>query len=568
MPGETLSSEVLIKAAMVLDGTGAEPYRADVLVDTRGLIAAVHLDLNAPGALVVDGGGLCLAPGFVDLHSHSDLYSAVRPSPGPGPVGASAALVPIGDGPKLLQGCTAQTFGQDGISAAPVDDDHLEDHALLLAGLDGTIPVEAWSWRSYEEYLAVLRSVSATRTFGLVGHSTIRRNAMGYAARRAKPEELDAMRAGLAAGLAGGAVGWSSGLVYVPAAYSDTEELVALCEVAASHRKPFFVHVRSESDRVEEATDEVLEVAARTGCHLHYSHIKTAGSQNWHRAALLLSKIDAARADGVAVTADIHPYTAGSSTANVLLPPWVFERGGIAAGIERLREPAVRVRVRAQLLGDTTGWDNWFAFSGGWSGLRVASASDPGIVGRSFAEVIEAVGIADESSEAAFGVIFDMLVAERLSMTLVSFNNVEDNIARFFAQPYCSVGTDAVVNPSGHPHPRLYGTFPRVLGRYVRELGVVSLPEAVAKMTSRAAAVIGQAGRIGEIRVGLPGDLVLFDPSRVADRATFESPRLRPVGIEAVFVGGRRVVSAGDFVAGVIAPAGAPRWPLGSDGDR
>ncbi|MHB8245023.1 MAG: N-acyl-D-amino-acid deacylase family protein [Acidimicrobiales bacterium] len=556
MSDEARPGDVLIRGATVLDGTGHDPYRSDVLVGANGLIAAVHPDLSAPGADLVDGGGLCIAPGFVDLHSHSDLYSAVRDS----------SHVPIGDGPKLLQGCTAQTFGQDGISAAPVGEDDLEDHALLLAGLDGKIPPESWTWRSYEEYLAALRRVSATRSFGLVGHSTIRRNAMGYAARPADSEELDAMRGALATAITGGAVGLSSGLVYVPAAYSGTDELVALCEVAAAFGKPFFVHVRSESDRVEEATDEVLEVAARTGCHLHYSHIKTAGSQNWHKATSLLAKIDAARADGVAVSADIHPYTAGSSTANVLLPPWVFEGGGVASGIKRLGDPAVRARARVQLLGDTTSWDNWFAFSGGWQGLRVASASGPGVVGLSFADVIGAAGITDLSSEAAFDVIFDLLASERLSMTLVSFNNVEENIARFFSEPYCSIGTDAVVNPSGHPHPRLYGTFPRVLGRYVRELGTVSLPEAVAKMTSRAAAVIGQQGRLGEIRVGLPGDLVLFDPETVADRATFESPRIRPAGIEAVFVGGRRVVSGGSLVAGVIPPAEAPPSSAGAGG--
>jgi N-acyl-D-aspartate/D-glutamate deacylase len=175
----------------------------------------------------------------------------------------------------------------------------------------------------------------------------------------------------------------------------------------------------------------------------------------------------------------------------------------------------------------------------------VASASDPAVVGRSFAQVIEAAGVTDLDSEAAFGVVFDLLARERLSMSLVSFNNVEQNVAKFLAAAYCSVGTDAVVNPGGHPHPRLYGTFPRVLGRFVRELSVLSLPDAVRKMTSQAAAVIGMEGRSGEVRAGLPADLVLFDPTTVSDRATFESPRETPVGIERVLVGGRTLVKGG-----------------------
>jgi N-acyl-D-amino-acid deacylase len=552
---------VLVKWPSVVDGTGADPFLADVLIDESGTIAAIsRAGGMAPvqGTVVIDGTGLVLAPGFVDLHSHSDLYSAV----------SEDDRVPIGDSPKLSQGCTAQTFGQDGISAAPVEEDHLDDQIALLSSLDGSIPRQSWTWRSFKEYLAVVRTTSATRTFGLVGHSTIRRHVMGYAAREATSVELDEMRTALAEALEGGASGLSSGLVYVPAVYSTTSELVALCEVTARSHKPFFVHVRSEGDRVEEATDEVIDVCARTGCHLHYSHIKAAGRTNWHKAAALISKIGAARESGVKITADIHPYVAGSTTANVLLPPWLFAGGGVAAALDRLGDPAVRARARAELL-DGRNWENWLRFSGGWSGLRIAGASAPGVVGRSFAEVIEAAGVADLDSEAAFDVVFDLLARDRLSMSLISFNNIEENVAKFFAEPYCSVGTDAVVNPGGHPHPRLYGTFPRVLGRFVRELGIVSLPEGIRKMTSQAAAIIGCEGRLGEVRVGLPADLVLFDPSTISDRATFESPRQLPLGIEKVLVAGRTVVDDGQVVvgAGRFTPGVSPALLAGGHAD-
>jgi N-acyl-D-amino-acid deacylase len=539
---EAVARSFCVRGAAVLDGTGADPELVDVVVDERGVIARLGWGASAPGAEVVDGRGLVLAPGFVDLHSHSDLYTVVREGGG----------TPIGDSPKLLQGCTAQVFGQDGISAAPVSDDDLDDHMSFLAGLDGTIPRKSWTWRSFGEYLAAVRASSATRTAVLVGHATIRRLVMGDEARPATASDIEQMQGALVRAFDEGACGFSSGLVYVPAAYATSEEVAALCEVVAARDLPFFVHVRSESDRVVEATDEVIDVAAKTGCHLHYSHIKAAGRHNWHKVVTLIDQIDAARGAGVPVSADVHPYIAGSTSAIVLLPPWI-QAGGHEAALHRLVDPAVRARLRQQLMGDTTSWDNWWAFSDGWQGLRVARAQRKDMVGRSFTDIIEASGVHDLSSQAAFDVIFDLLASENLGMSLVSFNNVEENVARFMSQPYCSIGTDAVVDHGGHPHPRLHGTFPRVLGRFVRELGTLSLPEAVRKMTSQAAAVVGWRGRLGEIRPGLPADLVLFDPLTVADRATFESPRELPVGIEGVWVGGQRVVERGELVLDVVA---------------
>jgi dihydroorotase/N-acyl-D-amino-acid deacylase len=341
--------------------------------------------------------------------------------------------------------------------------------------------------------------------------------------------------------------------VYAPASFAETDELIALCEVVARRGGRFFVHVRSESDRVVEATEEVIEIARRTGVHLHYSHIKSAGRHNWPLADRLIELVDEARADGVTITSDVHPYTAGSTTALVLLPPWVYE-GGRDGALARLGEPATRARIRDQLLHDTTGWDNWFAFSDGWDGLRIASSPGrPDLAGQSFTRVIEATGVADPLSPEGFDVIFDLLVAERLAMSLVSFNNTEDNLARFLGQPHCTVGSDALVNPDGHPHPRLYGTFPRVLGRYVRERSVLSLPEAIHAMTGRAAAALGRP-ELGRVAVGARADLVLFDAAAVADQATYDNPRLPPLGVQRVWVGARPVVVDGQL-APTIAPA-------------
>jgi len=528
----------------VIDGTGADPEIANVFVDGHGTISEVAPRTPDPGTITVEGAGLVLAPGFIDLHSHSDLYTLVREDEG----------TPIGDSPKLLQGCTTQVFGQDGISAAPVSDADLDDHAAFLAGLDGGIPRGMWTWRSFEEYLAAVRASAATRTRALVGHATIRRLVMGDEARAATDGEIEQMQEALVRAFDEGACGFSSGLVYVPAAYADTDEVAALCEVVAARDLPFFVHVRSESDRVVEATDEVIDVAARTGCHLHYSHIKAAGRHNWHKAAMLIDRIEAARGAGLRVSADVHPYVAGSTSAVVLLPPWVQD-GGHGATLRRLRDSSMRARIRHEMMNDTTSWDNWWVFSDGWRGLRVARSRRGGLVGRSFADIIDAAGVHDIISQAGFDVIFDLLVRENLGMSLISFNNVEENVASFMGQPYCSIGTDAVVDFGGHPHPRLHGTFPRVLGRFVRELGTVSLTEAIRKMTSQAAAVIGWQGRLGEVRPGLPADLVLFDPLTIADMATFESPRELPVGISGVWIGGRRVVEGSQIVAHIVAGA-------------
>lgn len=524
----------VLSGGTVVDGSGSDPFRADVSVGPDGRISELSSSLKpSESDLVLDVGGQVVAPGFVDMHSHSDLYALVRDGSG----------LPVGDAPKLVQGCTAQVFGQDGISAAPVADVDLEGYASYISGLDGFLAPAEWAWRSFGEYLTALRARSATRVAGLVGHSTVRRFAMGMEARPPSPAEMDQMCSLVDQAMADGAIGLSTGLVYPPAAYAGFEELLALCRVVARHDGKFFVHVRSESDRVVEASEEVLEVCRQTGARLHYSHIKTAGRSNWDKAAKLLDLIETYRRMGVRVTSDVHPYTAGSTTANVLLPPWVLE-GGIPNALARLQDPAVRDRARQQILTDTTSWDNWWAFSDGWAGLRVAGAERKAAIGRSFDELIRSAGVEDTRSGAGFDVAFDFLAEEKLGASLISFNNIESNVARFMSQPFCSIGSDALVNPEGHPHPRLYGTFPRVLGRYVRELGALDLPSAIEAMTVRAAAVAG-FDALGPLRPGRPADMVVFDPVSIEDLATYEEPRLHPKGIYGVWVGGQRVVGGG-----------------------
>src|SRR3984893_2532188 len=323
----------VVRGALLIDGTGGDPVTRDVRIGVDGRVADIAPAITpGEGEAVVDGGGKVLCPGFVDMHSHSDLYTLVRLAEG---------SAPLGDGPKLLQGCTAQVFGQDGISAAPIGEDDGEGYAAFIAGLDGFLEPARWTWRSFGRYLAALRGASTTRVAGLVGHSTVRRLVMGMDNRPPTADELGDMRAAVAQAMDEGALGLSTGLVYVAAASAETAELVALCEVVASKGGRFFVHVRSESDRVVEATEEVIGVAQRTGVHLHYSHIKAAGRSNWPLGERLVAMVDAAIADGVTITSDVHPYTAGSTTAQVLLPPWMLE-GGRDKALRRLGDPAAR----------------------------------------------------------------------------------------------------------------------------------------------------------------------------------------------------------------------------------
>jgi N-acyl-D-amino-acid deacylase len=537
----------VVRAALLIDGTGHEPVTRDVRVGADGRVAEIAAAITpGEGELVVDGAGKVLCPGFIDMHSHSDLYTLVRPD---------EHTAPVGDRPKLLQGCTAQVFGQDGISAAPVGEDDVDGYAAFIAGLDGFLEPSRWTWRSFAHYLGALRAASTTRVMGLVGHSTVRRLVMGMDNRPPSADELAGMRAAIAEAIDEGALGLSTGLVYVPAAYAETSELVALCEVVAEKGGRFFVHVRSESDRVVEATEEVISVAAQTGVHLHYSHIKAAGRRNWPLGERLVALLDAAIADGVTITSDVHPYTAGSTTAQVLLPPWMLD-GGRDAALRRLADPLARARAREQLLHDTTTWDNWWAFSDGWVGLRIAGLPPglrPDLVGASFTRLFDEAGVAEQHSQEAFDLVFALLADAGLAVSIVSFNNTEENVARFLAQPHCTVGSDALINPDGHPHPRLYGTFPRVLGRFVRQMGALDLPTAVTAMTGRAADALGLAA-VGRVTTGGLADLVLFDPTTVIDRATYTDPRVAPDGIDRVWVAGRPVVVGGRLAAEV-APA-------------
>jgi N-acyl-D-amino-acid deacylase len=339
----------------------------------------------------------------------------------------------------------------------------------------------------------------------------------------------------LETGLDEGACGLSTGLIYPPCCYAETAELLALGRVLARRGRPLVVHLRSESDRLIEALDEMIQVAEAAGCAVHLSHLKVAGRQNWKKAAAFVSAIEDARGRGLRITADQYPYAAGSTLLGAILPPWAHD-GGIEAALARLRDAGTRARLRATLADPAPcDWDNFWKWSGP-EGIVIAdipSGHHPEWLGRSLAE------IARETGRDPFEVAFDLLLSERLGAAMISFSQDEDTVERFLALPWAAVCTDGLLG--GRPHPRAYGAFPRVLGRYVREQRTLSLEEAVRKMTSQAASAFGFEG-VGLVREGYRANLVVFDAATVADRATFEDPMQFPVGIRDVVVGGQLAV--------------------------
>jgi len=511
-------SELLIRGGTVINGTGTPRRRSDVLLQD-GRIWAVEPELTVGANMaVLDADGLIVAPGFIDTHSHSDLRILADPD---------LAM-------KVAQGITLDVLGQDGISVAPVRDQDLVQVRRQLAGLLGDPDVPR-DWRSVADYLATLDRGAGLSTTYLVPHGAVRGCVMGLEARAPSDEELAGMIDLLGRAMDEGAIGMSTGLIYPPCCYADTDELVALCAEVARKDGVFVVHMRSESDRVLAAVDEMIEVARRSGVHVHISHFKIAGRDNWPLVGELLAKVAVAHQSGLRVTADQYPYCAGSTMFGAILPPWAHD-GGVDHTLARLASPDDRAKMRLEMLDHSpSDWDNFWKWTGpeGIVISDVPSGKHPELIGHTVTEGAALI----HKDPITFA--FDLLLDERLGVSMISFSQGDEVVDRILREPYVNICTDGLLG--GRPHPRAYGSFPRVLGRYVRERGLLTLEEAVRKMTSQAAEAMHLFDR-GTVAVGRVADLVVFDAAGVCDRATFEDPVKLPSGVVHVISGGVAVV--------------------------
>ncbi|MFJ9607518.1 amidohydrolase family protein [Kitasatospora sp. NPDC101176] len=517
--GRPAPGAVVFRGATVVDGTGADRYRADVRI-ADGLITEIGHGLGAPA--VVDADGLVLAPGFIDMHAHSDLALLLEPE----------------HPAKVTQGVTCEVLGQDGLSYAPVDDTTLPLLRRQLAGWNGDPADLDWDWRGVADYLDRLdRTGPAVNACYLVPHGTLRTLAMGWADRPPTPAELDRMRQHLAQGLLDGAVGMSSGLSYTPGSYADTAELVELCLVVAAYGGFHAPHQRSYGAGALEGYAEMVEISRRTGCGLHLTHATMNFDVNRGRAGDLLALVDQALADGVDLTLDSYPYLPGSTTLAALLPGWATE-GGPEATLDRLADPVVRERIRYEV--EEKGSDGCHGVVTDWATIQISGVRSPALadsVGRTVAE------LAAEQRRGGTEVFLDLLRRDDLATTILQHVGHEENVRAIMRHRVHTVGSDGLL-VGARPHPRAWGTFPRYLGHYGRELGVLTLEETVARMTGRPAARLGLHRR-GRIAPGHHADLVLLDPARIRDAATFEHPRRPAEGVEHVYVNGTAVVRQG-----------------------
>jgi N-acyl-D-amino-acid deacylase len=513
--------DLILKNGRIVDGTGNPWFSGDVGIKD-GAIASVGKS-RARSLETIDVDGSTISPGFIDGHCHSDLMVLDRPE----------------SEIKLAQGVTTEVVGNCGMSPAPFSPSQLDSLRAYVEPVLGTTERE-WSWETLEEYTRCVRGARPSDNVATyVGHGTLRIAAMGFENRPASAGELDRMKGMLAEALQAGAIGLSLGLMYTPGSYTSREELVELCSLLAEHDGLLATHIRGEGGSLIPSLEEVVWVAKRSGCSLQVSHLKAAGRSNWGQVLRAMELLENARSEGLDVACDVYPYTAGSTSMITLLPPWVLE-GGVARALERLRDADVRKRIKDELAREQEDWDNMVA-STGWASVYVSSLSkgrDPGLEGKNLAQISEERG--KEPDEC----MMDLLIEQDGKVSMIFFHMAENDVDEVLGWDHSLVASDSLHFQAEKPHPRSYGTFPRILAKCVREDGTLTLEQAVRKMTSFPARRF-RLGKRGILASGQAADLVVFDPDTVSDLATYKDPKRFPTGIDLVLVGGVKTIKGG-----------------------
>lgn len=513
--------DILIRNAKVVDGSGGPGYAADIAI-AEGRIAEIGRLEGATAGEVIDAQGLVAAPGLIDMHSHSD---------------STLPINPLAES-KVRQGVTTEVIGMCGSSTAPISEAQRAEH-LRSAGSAGAIL--GWAWSSFGEYLDRLRAKGlAVNVVPLAGQGTIRNKVMGHTAAAPTPDQVAAMQAEVAQAMDEGAWGISTGLIYPPGSYATTAEIVDLAKVAAPRGGFYFSHIRGEGPTLLAALAEAITIGQEAGLPVQVAHYKAYGKSNWPKSAVGLEMLDEARRRGIDITPDMYPYVASSTGLAALLPGWAHE-GGAQALLARLADPATRAKIRQEVLDDMDPAEG----EAEWEGTVISRCvKAPAYEGKHIAQ------LATEKSLAPVDAVLAIVAETEADASMIRFKMSEENLRAQLRYGQMMIGSDGYSLASygplgeGKPHPRNYGTFPRVLARYVREQGVLSLEEAIHRMSGLPAAKLGLAQR-GLLRPGCWADVVLLDPATVQDRATFAEPHQYPAGIPYVLVNGRVVIAGG-----------------------
>ena len=516
--------KIAIVGGKVIDGTGSPWFYSNVYI-SDGIISEVGSEWDERPEVVIDASGLVIAPGFIDMHGHSDISLLVNPF-------AES---------KIRQGVTTEVIGQCGYSLAPINDwsaeylkktlpNHIKEHVTI-------------DWRTMDEYMGRLqRDGISVNVVPFVGHGTIRMNVLQFERRPPTEEELEEMKEYVKEGMEAGAFGLSTGLIYPPSSYAKTDEIVELCKVVSQYGGMYASHIRGESDTLIDAVKEAIEIGERSGCRVEISHFKASGKKNWGKTMISCRIVEKARERGVEVTFDFYPYTASSTGLDVLIPEWAQE-GGVDAMLRRLTDPETREKIREYM--EERVKKGHYIDVDVYDIVRITDFSpDRSIQGKTVAEISKEWGLDP------YETVFELLLRSEGKVGIIIHGMHEEDLLRVMRHPLSCVGSDSSCSaPYGplsqtRPHPRAYGTFARILGRYSRERKVLSLEEAVRKMTSASAARLRLFNR-GLIRKGFAADITIFDPKKIIDKATFLEPHQYAEGIKYVIVNGKIVIDEG-----------------------
>ena len=533
--------DVVIRGGTVYDGSGNAPVSGDVAISGDSIVAIGRI--SGTGRLEVQAEGLAVAPGFINMLSW-----------------ATESLIEDGRSQSdIRQGVTLEVMGE-GDSMGPLSDTLRAD--MLSQQGDITFPITWRTLRGYQDSL-VKKGIS-TNIASFIGATTVRINHVGWDDRAPTATELEAMQAEVRTAMEEGALGVGSSLIYAPAFYAKTRELIALMKAAAPYGGMYISHMRSEGARLEDAVEELITIAREAGVRAEIYHLKAAGERNWPKMENVLARIEAARAEGLEITADIYPYTAGATGLDAAMPPWVQE-GGYAAWAKRLQDPAIRKKVAQEMRTPTDQWESLLLAAGSpervvLSGFKADSLKQ--YTGMTLAAVAKQRGTTPEETA------MDLVVKDGTRVGTIYFIIGEDNIVKELQKPWVSIGSDAGSLASegkflkSSPHPRAYGSFARVLGKYTRDEQVLTLQEAVRRMSALPAGNLRLARR-GMLKPGYFADVVLFDPATIRDNATFEQPHQYASGMRHVFVNGVQVLKDGEHTGAkpgrVVLGAGATR---------